>query len=142
MIIVNYIPSWFPGTGFKAFAAVARKSAQDLARIPFEHSKARIVSRDLYVLFHIIHNISKEMGTAPPSFVSDALTELTDDSQMDLLQDIKEVAATMYGGSIRFVEIFSIANKISRCIRHYGLYPPVLYSQPRSQPGNPVPCPH
>ena len=107
---------------------MARESGQDVRRIPFEHLKARIVSRALYVLFHAIHNISKEMGTAPPSFVSDALTELTDDSQMDLLQDIKEVAATMYAGSISFLEMSSMANSISSWNRHYFLCHSYLYS--------------
>ena len=68
------------------------------------------------------------MGTAPPSFVSDALTELIDDSQMDLLHDIKEVAATMYGGNISFLEMSPMADRISSWNRHYFLCHLYLYS--------------
>jgi hypothetical protein len=41
--VVKYVPGWFPGAGFKAFAAEARKLGQDLVQLPFEDLKSRMV---------------------------------------------------------------------------------------------------
>lgn len=42
--ILQYIPSWFPGAGFKKFAKETRALTQDMQDVPFEIVKKKIVS--------------------------------------------------------------------------------------------------
>jgi len=41
--IVEYLPSWFPGLGFKEHAAACRKLAKDVQEQPFEYTKSEVV---------------------------------------------------------------------------------------------------
>ncbi|KIJ46878.1 hypothetical protein M422DRAFT_164665 [Sphaerobolus stellatus SS14] len=75
---MKYIPAWFPGGGYKHFAAQARKSGQELVDVPFAFLKQSIAT-----------------GTARPSFASDALTDSADPVYV---RDIKEISAAIYGG--------------------------------------------
>ncbi|KIJ29061.1 hypothetical protein M422DRAFT_37092 [Sphaerobolus stellatus SS14] len=76
---MKYIPEWMPGAGFQKLAADARKTTQELLDTPLEATKREIAS-----------------GSTAPSFVRNALNEITDDSDPELLQDIKDVAGSMY----------------------------------------------
>lgn len=42
--LVKYVPSWFPGAGFKKYATVCRKRFQDATWVPFLWSKKALVS--------------------------------------------------------------------------------------------------
>ncbi|KAJ7607961.1 cytochrome P450 [Roridomyces roridus] len=69
--LLEYVPSWMPGAGFKRQARVWKQHTQDILHVPFAETK-RAMAR----------------GTAPPSFVSlhlNALAEL--DSNASALQD-------------------------------------------------------
>jgi len=79
---LKYIPSWFPGVGFKKFAAEGRRLAQDLLQLPFEAVERRMAE-----------------GTAPPSFVAKALVNMVDESSQEMITDIQEVAASMYSAA-------------------------------------------
>ncbi|KIJ29089.1 hypothetical protein M422DRAFT_269611 [Sphaerobolus stellatus SS14] len=80
--LMRYIPSWCPGGQFKHFAAQARRSGQELVETPFQF------------LRHSIEN-----GTSKSSFGANALSESVSSSDPAYIQDIKEVAATMYGAA-------------------------------------------
>jgi hypothetical protein len=103
---VKYIPAWFPGAGFKVFAAEARKAGHELVQLPFQELKNRMV-RLLYIPFHNSCNrlsltpmvIHQAKGTARPSFVTNALDKIPEGSPREMITDIQEVAATMYGGT-------------------------------------------
>ncbi|KIJ29426.1 hypothetical protein M422DRAFT_269168 [Sphaerobolus stellatus SS14] len=76
---MKYIPEWMPSAGFQKLAADARKTTQELLDTPLEATKREIAS-----------------GSTAPSFVRNALNEITDDSDPELLQDLKDVAGSMY----------------------------------------------
>ena len=42
--IVQYVPTWFPGAGFKQFAKEKRKSALDALNVPYSMAKGLAVS--------------------------------------------------------------------------------------------------
>lgn len=44
--VLRYIPSWFPGAGFKRYAISVRKMFTDSLDIPFKYTLARMVSYD------------------------------------------------------------------------------------------------
>jgi hypothetical protein len=39
LILVKHVPDWFPGTGFKTFAKVARRKLDAVVNEPIEHVK-------------------------------------------------------------------------------------------------------
>ncbi|KAJ7202579.1 cytochrome P450 [Mycena pura] len=75
-----YIPEWFPGAGFKRTAKEWRKLAQAMINSPFAETQRMIVA-----------------GTAPPSFVSTHLGNISDsDDLVEEERQVKEAAGTMY----------------------------------------------
>lgn len=43
IVLVKYVPSWFPGAGFKRFAEDCRRCSDDLSEIPFDFVKDKMV---------------------------------------------------------------------------------------------------
>jgi hypothetical protein len=75
---LKYIPSWFPGAGFKRLAIKYTKTCDDLASVPFTWVQDQMAK-----------------GHAKPSYVHDLLQEknLSDEA----MYDIKWSAASFYG---------------------------------------------
>lgn len=42
-VLVKYVPSWFPGAGFKLFGRDCRRRCEDVAGLPFELVKKQMV---------------------------------------------------------------------------------------------------
>jgi hypothetical protein len=123
---------WFPGTGFKHFAAEARKLGQDLVQVPSEVPENRTVGL-LYIALVkqwkgwalILTALYQAEGTAQPSFVTNALADIADGSSGELITDIKEVAATMYGDTFPLFRSFlSLASElVPRPFKRHGIPP-------------------
>ncbi|KAF7364088.1 Cytochrome P450 [Mycena sanguinolenta] len=81
--ILKYVPSWFPGAGFKRQAAKWRVLARGMMEIPFAETKRQM-----------------ECGTAPRSFTYDALERLRDSGDAYYEEDVvKATAGTMFIGA-------------------------------------------
>ncbi|KAJ7907006.1 cytochrome P450, partial [Mycena leptocephala] len=78
MPILKYIPSWFPGAGFKKLANMYTKSCDDLAEIPLAYVRAKM-----------------ENGQETESYASNLL--LDEEVSADRLYQIKWSAASFYG---------------------------------------------
>ncbi|KAJ7495387.1 cytochrome P450 [Mycena latifolia] len=76
---LKYIPSWFPGAGFKRQASEWKKLARSLVEIPFAETKCQM-----------------ESGIAPRSFTADHLQGLSDHDVYYEEKHIKATAATMF----------------------------------------------
>ncbi|KAJ6585742.1 cytochrome P450 [Mycena capillaripes] len=77
--ILKYVPSWFPGAGFKRLARMYTKSCDDLAEVPLAYVKEQMAS-----------------GQYTESYASNLLSDnkaLSDDG----LYEIKWSAASFYG---------------------------------------------
>ncbi|KAJ7731633.1 cytochrome P450 [Mycena metata] len=90
--ILRYVPSWFPGAGFKRQANEWRKIAHAVRDVPFAESK-RLV----------------ESGAATQSLTTDCLQHLNEHGQAYYDEDtIKATAATMYlAGSDTVVSVLT-----------------------------------
>ncbi|KAJ6448362.1 cytochrome P450 [Mycena sanguinolenta] len=81
--ILKYVPSWFPGAGFKRQAAKWRVLARGMMEMPFAETKRQM-----------------ESGTAPRSFTYDALERLRDSDDAYYEEDVvKATAGTMFIGA-------------------------------------------
>ncbi|KAF8509215.1 cytochrome P450 [Hysterangium stoloniferum] len=80
VIPVKHVPAWFPGTKFKAYAKEVRALSQDLFRLPFKNYKRHLAA-----------------GNASPCFVGESLGDLAEMSDPELLQDVTDVTASIYG---------------------------------------------
>ncbi|KAI0356908.1 cytochrome P450 [Trametes cingulata] len=76
---LRFLPSWFPGAGFKRLGVYTQKLIKAMIDTPFSMVKRQVDS-----------------GTAPRSFVSDLLNEPPEERSSD--EDIKWVAAGLYAG--------------------------------------------
>ncbi|KAJ7211168.1 cytochrome P450 [Mycena pura] len=79
---LKYVPSWFPGAGFKRKAKEWKKGVREVLEKPFQETKRNIT-----------------MGTAQPSFTSLNLHHINESEASDVTTQeslIKGVAATMY----------------------------------------------
>ena len=47
LVIVKYVPSWFPGAGFKLFGEDCRKRCEDVGEIPFKDVRDKMVRAPL-----------------------------------------------------------------------------------------------
>lgn len=80
--ILKYVPSWFPGAGFKRKAAFWRKWATMLVEIPFEAAQKEIAS-----------------GTAKPSFVSACFNDLDESKNIEAQKIvIRDTAGNFFVG--------------------------------------------
>ncbi|KAI0299732.1 cytochrome P450 [Multifurca ochricompacta] len=73
---LKYIPAWFPGAGFKNEASAAKKSLQEMAEIPFQHSMQEMAE-----------------GTAPSSFITDNMKNITTEIAK---RDLKWSASSLF----------------------------------------------
>ncbi|KAJ6626053.1 cytochrome P450 [Mycena sp. CBHHK59/15] len=90
--ILKYVPAWFPGATFKRKAQEWSKLAHRMLEEPYAEAKHKI-----------------EMGTAPHSFVREALCSLEQSENMEYLeQAIQATARSMYtAGSGTTVSVLS-----------------------------------
>ncbi|KAJ7046052.1 cytochrome P450 [Mycena alexandri] len=80
--ILKYVPSWFPGAGFKRDAEEWSKIARRLANVPLAETKRQM-----------------ELGIAPPSFTADSINALKDCDNTYYTEDtVRAMAATIYVG--------------------------------------------
>ncbi|KAJ7133346.1 cytochrome P450 [Mycena epipterygia] len=79
MPILKYVPSWFPGAGFKRLAKMYAKSCDDLAEVPFAYVKEQMAT-----------------GQETASYTSNLLEDK--EISEDQLFEIKWSAASFYGG--------------------------------------------
>ncbi|KAI0676742.1 cytochrome P450 [Trametes maxima] len=96
---LRYLPSWFPGAGFKRNANVWKARMQEFVDKPFELVKTRM-----------------EEGTAVPSFCTTLLDQASQDYEKESGQqdfDIRWTANSMYSASL-YVQTLTV-------IRHFLL---------------------
>ncbi|KAJ7625702.1 cytochrome P450 [Roridomyces roridus] len=74
--ILKYVPSWFPGAGFKRKAQEWRKLSWDMAELPFAETKRQMAS-----------------GIAPSSFTADALNASKDATRVFYQEHHKKAQA-------------------------------------------------
>ncbi|KAJ7460150.1 cytochrome P450 [Mycena latifolia] len=79
--LLKYVPSWFPGAGFKRQAKEWRKTVHAMRDLAFAETKRQM-----------------ESGIAPRSFTVEHLEGLTDDDAYYQEKDVKATAATMFAG--------------------------------------------
>lgn len=99
---MKYVPTWFPGAGFKKVAFNARKSLHENAEAPFQLSIQEMVMSDVFniqLTYTVL--LSQARGTAQPSVVSKnmentSMTEL----ETDLL---KWAASSLFSGMFIFL---------------------------------------
>lgn len=106
---LRYIPSWFPGGGFKKEVKYYRKTLQDMVNMPFEITKANMV-RSFLFFAEFPSDGTQEKGIASPSYVSNLLN--ADDYTPDQEYGVKTSAATVYAGGADTVR--SLACRVSR----------------------------
>ncbi|KAF7360792.1 Cytochrome P450 [Mycena venus] len=80
MPILKYVPSWFPGAGFKSLAKTCKKSSDDLADVPFAYVQEQMLN-----------------GQETESYVSNLLHEK--DLSEERLNQIKWSASSLYAGA-------------------------------------------
>ena len=102
--IVCYVPSWFPGGGFKRRAEEGRKLQQALLELPYLDLKIRMV---IYSLFHRTRSTNQPpQKSGQEDFEHGMLPRLIEDYVMDGENDphreldIQSVAAVMYAGTL------------------------------------------
>ncbi|KAJ7764381.1 cytochrome P450 [Mycena metata] len=80
--ILKYVPSWFPGAGFKRDAARWSKLARQMADVPLAETKRQI-----------------ELGIAPSSFVADGFKALKERGNTYYTENtLRAMAGTLYVG--------------------------------------------
>ncbi|KAJ7164332.1 cytochrome P450 [Mycena filopes] len=77
--ILKYVPSWFPGAGFKRDAKKWKKLSTQFADVPFAETKRQM-----------------ELGIAPPSFAADGLNALNDNYYTE--NTVRAMTGTIYIG--------------------------------------------
>ncbi|KIJ57257.1 hypothetical protein M422DRAFT_149188 [Sphaerobolus stellatus SS14] len=83
--IMKYIPTWFPGAGWKRFAQYeCRPLSHRMLNEPFNEALERIA-----------------IGKASVSFIQQALSDRAEGRDPNAEEDIKQVAATMYAGQTK-----------------------------------------
>ncbi|CCO36612.1 O-methylsterigmatocystin oxidoreductase Short=OMST oxidoreductase [Rhizoctonia solani AG-1 IB] len=84
---LEYIPSWFPGAGWKRKAMAWNKAQEDLINVPFEWTRQQMAN-----------------GTAQPSAISSILTEVanvqSDGDRAEEEDRIKWAIGSLYAGAI------------------------------------------
>ncbi|PFH47986.1 hypothetical protein AMATHDRAFT_6246 [Amanita thiersii Skay4041] len=105
MPILKYVPEWFPGAGFKKKAREWKRLALEMVNEPYNVAKKNM-----------------ESGHYKPSFVSDSLSKVKDDSDsewQELL--IKSTAGTMYAAASD-----TTVTAVTNCILGLLAHPEVL----------------
>ncbi|KAF8523760.1 cytochrome P450 [Hysterangium stoloniferum] len=76
---LRYAPSWVPGNKFKAHTKEVREVSEKLIRVPFESYNRQLAA-----------------GNASACFIGDALGDLDEMANPEVLDEIKKTAASMY----------------------------------------------
>ena len=105
---MRYLPSWFPGAGFKKSAVEWKKLIEAFVNEPYEDCKQKIVSRLLSPPAPTLTSprVTQQNGTATPSFTSlafDKNENMTEQEDFDL----RWTTNSMYTGSIDTVRSHS-----------------------------------
>ncbi|EPQ51330.1 cytochrome P450 [Gloeophyllum trabeum ATCC 11539] len=83
--ILKYVPTWFPGAGFKKKADYWRQVSDDMLNKPFET---------------VLENMASNRGTAVPSVTSKMLQDLpVEGDNTDQFELIKHIGAAAYSGN-------------------------------------------
>ena len=102
---VKYVPEWFPGAGFKAFARVARKNLDDSINPPFQHVKKslKVCISPLPFLVQVVYWNEIQAGTlASSSVVGTCLEELPELSKQGVDEDvIRGMSGVIYLGELQ-----------------------------------------
>ncbi|KIJ28558.1 hypothetical protein M422DRAFT_37308 [Sphaerobolus stellatus SS14] len=77
--ILKYIPSWFPGAGFKNFALEGRELVRQARDVPFDDVKRQLT-----------------MGNMQESFVSNSLLDLANTDEKEDIQVVKDIAGSIF----------------------------------------------
>ncbi|KAK6988057.1 cytochrome p450 [Favolaschia claudopus] len=80
--VIKYVPSWFPGAGFRRSAEIWKQLALATVETPFAETKRRM-----------------QLGTETSSFVADGLRSLNGSTPSEIHfteQNLKETAGTMF----------------------------------------------
>ncbi|KAH9476135.1 Cytochrome P450 monooxygenase COX2 [Psilocybe cubensis] len=97
---LKYVPSWFPGAGFKKKAAHWRRANEDLSQIPFKYVEQAMVCDTLnpsgYALF--TKSSEQENGTAVPCLATKLIEGLPDKNNPTYPED-RELAESIAGVS-------------------------------------------
>ena len=89
---LKYVPSWFPGGGFKKAAAYWREVNRKVLELPFNHVHRQIVSR---------HRTSCFVVSASPSLAAELISALPEKDDVLLAEEIQvaqNVTAIAYVG--------------------------------------------
>jgi hypothetical protein len=99
--VLQHIPAWFPGAGFKGKAARLYTKTEEFAEKPYEFAKNSVVSRHFISPSEVPQSATlypfQESGIFKPSFCS----TLMEDQEVkgELEYDIKWTATSMYAAS-------------------------------------------
>ena len=99
--VLSYLPSWFPGAGFKRFAQEAHQLTSQMLQLPFDIAKKNMVRKQAslshyYTKFQIYLRFPQQAGTTPYAMVVDHLSRDWKAYENDSI--LKGVAATSYAG--------------------------------------------
>jgi hypothetical protein len=105
---VRYLPSWFPGAGFKRSAVEWKKLIEDFVNEPYEDCKEKIVSEPQRERARVlISRVIQKNGTATPSFTSLAFDNKENMSEQEDF-DLRWTTNSMYVGSIDTVRFLPL----------------------------------
>ncbi len=99
--MLRFLPSWFPGAGFKRFAVEAKREMIYTVNHLFDAAKAAMVSGTiLSISFCSFHLCMQDRGDAKDSMVTRFFDNISSgDDQTEYAEHMmKEVAATTYVG--------------------------------------------
>ena len=100
--ILAYVPSWFPGAGFKKKAAQWRKLNATLTEKPFRYVHEQLVGEHFFVNYELVYMmILQKIGMATPSVATTLIERLPDedDPQRAIEEKIAQnVAVVAYLG--------------------------------------------
>lgn len=104
---LKYVPTWFPGAGWKRNVHAWRVDKEEMLNKPYEWTKAQMVCPDFRPTICLQVNFFKATGTAPPSILKDLLTTLaTNEPPSHGLE--KEEETIRWTINALFVGMFSI----------------------------------
>lgn len=97
LLIVRYLPEWFPGAGFQSKAREWRSTLDKLAEQPYVFVQQQMKNR-----------------TCQPSYVSKHLTQAGPDIDSEEEMEIKWSAATLYGAGADTVSTSSMNHMMKK----------------------------
>lgn len=104
---MQYIPTWFPGAGFRRWALWARQKSEEFTNAPYDFAKAHAVS-SCYSIFNLMYRSStflKANGSGLHSFTTETYESLQEERGLGSMpigeEDeklLKWTAASIYAG--------------------------------------------